>query len=62
MSDPKKLDLSAFLSDPKHQADKDFLFGVINHAIDERVKKEKETASKDEPHFLDRLFGGMKSE
>lgn len=58
--DESMRDLADFLANPKHQADKDFLFGVVNAAVDARLQKEKENAPPEEVHFLDRLLGGKK--
>ena len=57
-----KLDAKTFLSDPKNEDQKNFLFGVIDSAIDERVKREqsKKATSNDESdiNIFDFLFGG----
>jgi hypothetical protein len=58
-----KLDLKQFLSDPAHQASRDFINGVIDARVDERIKAAKNKA-KDKGddavvNLFDALFGGI---
>lgn len=62
-----KLDLAKFLSDPSHQESRDFINGVIDARVDERIKKAKkkvkDTGGDDAlVNLFDSLFGGVKDD
>jgi hypothetical protein len=59
MADPKT-DLNKFLTDPAHQAERDFLFGALDAWAVAKAKKAEEERNKngDNQTFLQRLFDG----
>lgn len=57
-------DIKAFLSDPKHAKDKEFMFGVLDGWAEDRAAKAAaktaEERAKNPPSIFDVLFGGVK--
>ena len=52
-------DIKLFLSDPKFQADRDFLNAVVDARVAELARAQEEARKKNEPSSIfDVLFGG----
>lgn len=60
-TNPAKIDLQKFLSDPAYQNDREFMEGFFDHMIERRAKEAEERRKQqqqNEPeNFFDRLFG-----
>lgn len=56
---PINPDVQAFLTDPKHQQQRDFMTALIDLRLSDKAREAKETTTDKGGNFIDNFFAGL---